>query len=86
MTINHRIGFDVDGDSTDLYSVLPSDKWEGFSYADYRNGEQKILKPALEKLGYYNIAFYMGEQDSFGPLSRVVFAYKDGVRFTFIYG
>ena len=45
--------------------------FDGFVFADYWNGEQNLLKPRLEELGYTNIRFYNGEADSFGPLMRV---------------
>lgn len=44
----------------------------GFSFSDYMRGEQDILKPQLEALGYTDVRFHMGERDSFGPLSRVI--------------
>ncbi len=71
---------------TDLHEILPDDVWGEFSYADYYNGEQNILKPALEKLGYYDVRFYMGERDSFGPLSRVVKASHPDGAIRAIYG
>lgn len=46
--------------------------FKDFSFADWYNGEKNILTPQLQKLGYSNIRWSMGEQDSFGPLSRVV--------------
>jgi hypothetical protein len=48
--------------------------------------EAKIAKPALEALGYSRVMFGDGERDSFGPLTRLVWAEKDGKRVKFIYG
>lgn len=69
----------------DLANVV---SFEGFSFSvlEYRNGEQTILKPQLEKLGYTDVHFFMGERDSFGPLSRVVTCVKDGQPVSFYYG
>jgi hypothetical protein len=68
----------------DLSQVI---SFEGFSYPDYYRGEREILQPRLEALGYTNVQWYMGEQDEFGPLSRVCYATKaDGNIERFIYG
>ena len=76
-----------DDDYVDLYKILPREVWEGFTYSEYYIGEDKILKPALEKLGYKHIQFSMGERDSFGPLSRIVWMMdKDGNPVRAIYG
>lgn len=73
-------------ESQDLLTFL-GDEVSDFDFSSYHSGEQRILKPALEKRGYTNVSFYMGEQDSFGPLSRGVVA-KDpeGKRVRFYYG
>jgi hypothetical protein len=69
---------------TDLYEIISMD---GFDYAMFFRDEQNILKPRLEKAGYKEIVFVMGEQDSFGPLTRVVVCTdKDDNRCYFIYG
>lgn len=52
-----------------LWDVISSD---GFNYNDYAENEQSIIKPRLEEKGYSSIIFAMGEQDSFGPLTRIV--------------
>lgn len=52
----------------------------------YGDWERNVAIPALEALGYNHISFYNGEVDSFGPLSRVVTATKDGKRVKFMYG
>jgi hypothetical protein len=54
--------------------------------SSYWKWEVKTATPLLEKLGYANIRFSMGECDSFSPLTRVVTAEKNGVRYRFIYG
>ena len=70
----------------DLYQTFPG-ILEGFSYEDYYKGEQIIIKPALEKLGYTNVRFGDGERDSFGPLSRVVIVTApDGKLTHYVYG
>ena len=69
----------------DLYKVIP-EAFEKFTFCNYYTDESKYLKPALEKLGYTNVHFVMGERDSFGPLSRVVIAKKDGVTVKLVYG
>ena len=49
--------------------------------------EKEILEPQLLDLGYTDITWWMGEQDSFGPLSRLCKAIdKKGNEVTFIYG
>ncbi len=58
-----------DEESQDLLDFLGDDA-EGFNFREYLDGERDILRPALVKRGYKHITFYMGEEDSFGPLSR----------------
>ena len=66
---------------------LPSEFWSRFSFEDYHRDEQQLLKPALEAQGFTNVVFSMGEQDSFGPLSRVVTCEdKTGKTRYFVYG
>jgi hypothetical protein len=60
--------------------------FEGFTFQDWRNGELEILQPRLQAAGYYNIKWAMGEEDSFGPLTRICHASLRGVRYHFIYG
>jgi hypothetical protein len=49
--------------------------------------EREILEPQLIDLGYTDITWWMGEEDSFGPLSRLCRAIdKHGDEVTFIYG
>jgi hypothetical protein len=70
----------------DLYRLIP-DAMEQFDYELYHTGEERLIKPALEKLGYTNIRFSMGERDSFGPLSRIVHATNpEGQRIQIVYG
>lgn len=70
----------------DLFKVLGNERVKDFSFERYIEGEEKILKPALEQLGYNNVSFYMEERDSFGPLIRGCTAYKDGQKHWFFYG
>ena len=59
----------------------------GFDFSKYWSGEQNILKPALERRGFTQVAFFDGERDSFGPLSRIVTATDaKGQSRKFIYG
>jgi hypothetical protein len=68
----------------DLWDVISS---EGFDFNDYAEHEQIILKPRLEEKGYSSIVFAMGEEDSFGPLTRVVQCVDaQGNDTTFVYG
>ena len=61
--------------------------FDGFSFADYWNGEQNILKPQLIKLGYTDIRFRTAEGDSFGPLVRVCNCVDpDGIQRKYFYG
>ena len=58
-----------------------------FSFINYREGEEELLRPRLEELGFSDIRFSMGECDSFGPLTRVVHARNGkGTPMQFIYG
>jgi len=57
-----------------------------FCSQSYWKWEDETATPLLEKLGYANIRFSMGECDSFGPLTRIVTADKDGIPYRFIYG
>lgn len=52
----------------------------------YREDEEEIIKPAMERKGFSRIAFFTGEQDSFGPLSRGIRAWKDDKGYIFYYG
>lgn len=71
----------------DLMSFLSHAEVKDFDFGDYRKGETEILEPALAKRGFTNIGFYMGEQDSFGPLSRGCVALDPtGKRVRFFYG
>lgn len=58
-----------------------------FDFGNWSKGERDILRPALERRGFTDVGFYMGEQDSFGPLSRGVSATNpEGARVRFYYG
>jgi hypothetical protein len=76
--------------STDSYEYLPdiiSFREFDYSVAVYVNQELTILQPQLEKLGYTEIIWLPGEEDSFGPLSRVCRAFdEDGNLHWFYYG
>lgn len=72
----------------DLLEVIGEDAADkpDFCSRSYWKWEDETATPLLEKLGYANIRFSMGECDSFGPLTRIVTAEKDGIRYRFIYG
>src|SRR5690606_22144760 len=58
-----------------------------FSFEKWAEGEEEIIRPALERRGYSDIGFYMIEEDSFGPLIRGVIAKNpEGKRVRFYYG
>jgi hypothetical protein len=73
---------------TNLFTVIGNHLSRDKRYCGemYWDWEDNVAKPALEALGYERVTFHMGERDTFGPLSRKVFAYKDGRRHEFIYG
>ena len=72
----------------DLLELIGEDAANEPDYcsSSYWKWEDKTATPLLMKLGYANIRFSMGECDSFGPLTRVVTAEKNGIRYRFIYG
>ena len=74
---------DYEDDYEDLGSVI---SFADFSFSEYWKGEQEILTPRLKELGFTDICFVMGERDSFGPLSRICLANKNGKLVKFIYG
>lgn len=63
----------------DLFTVIGMVDMDGYCASDYWRWEDRVARPALEALGYTQVCFSMGECDSFGPLSRIVTATKDGV-------
>lgn len=69
----------------DAINVDTSDS-SHFCDREYYLWEDNIAKPALEALGYKDIVFADGERDSFGPLTRIVYAKKDDISIKFIYG
>lgn len=75
----------VDGiEYVDVYDALPGVQ---IDYDDYVRYEREVLTPALEKAGYViDGPWRMGERDSFGPLSRVVTAERDGETVYVCYG
>jgi len=61
--------------------------FEGFVFSKWYEGEPQILQPRLEALGYTNVKWFMGERDSFGPLTRYCEATTpDGDRVKLWYG
>ncbi len=77
---------------TDLFSVIgdvPTTNASGFCSQSgdkwYFDWEDEIAKPALEALGYSHVKFRTGDGDSFGPLTRIVSATKDGITYQFMY-
>lgn len=71
----------------DLMKILPYSVWTLFSFSTWDEDEEKVLKPALKRLGYTDIYFFSGESDSFGPLTRIVrMTKKNGQRITAVYG
>ena len=56
--------------TTSRTNVFETIEYGNFSYANYWDGEQNIIKPALEAKGFTNVKFFSLEADSFGPLIR----------------
>jgi len=76
----------------DVLKGIDTSESSGYCNCDYHSNhptyydwERNIAKPALEALGYRCVVFADGERDSFGPLSRLVYAKKENERFTFYY-
>lgn len=72
-----------------LFDILKDDaSVDAFDFADYRNGEQDILVPALRRKGFDVVHFVTGERDSFGPLSRIAICVdrKTGITRRLVYG
>jgi hypothetical protein len=69
----------------DLWSYLELAA-DAFDFENYSHDEEKVLKPALERKGFTRISFFMGEQDSSGPLSRGIHAWKNDKGYIFYYG
>ena len=68
----------------DLYEILPD---IDIDFDNYWKCEQEVITPALMQKGFSEIEWYMGERDSFGPLSRYTKCYdKDGNERRFVYG
>lgn len=75
------------GKSQDLFDFLDREEIDHFDFEDWYAGEKSIFRPALEKRGYTNISFSMGEEDSFGPLIRLIRCQDtDGKWVRFYYG
>ena len=63
--------------------------FDGFEWNSktYFEQERTILQPRMEALGYSEIIWLNGEQDSFGPLTRVCRAFdRKGDLHWFVYG
>jgi hypothetical protein len=76
-----------DRNARDLLDFLSDRVWKRFDFERYEDGERTVLRPALESKGFRDVAFYMIEQDSFGPLVRGCVAKdKNGKRVRFVYG
>jgi hypothetical protein len=69
----------------DLWTYLELDA-SAFDFELYAEHEKTMLKPAFECKGFSRVSFFMGEQDSFGPLSRGIRAWKDDKSYVFYYG
>lgn len=70
----------------DLFDVLGAAA-DAFDWNRWRDGEERVLRPALEARGYTGVNFYMLEEDSFGPMIRGCVAHDaDGKRVRFFYG
>lgn len=67
----------------DLHDTI---SFEGFDFLKWYEHEKAILQPRLEEQGYEVVEWMMGEHDSFGPLTRICAASKDGKLHWFIYG
>jgi hypothetical protein len=68
-----------------IFTYLGLDAVE-FSFRSYAEDEKRIIKPAMEAKGFTMVAFFMGEQDSFGPLSRGIRAVREEKGYVFYYG
>lgn len=70
-----------------LFDIVPDSDLKDFRFAEYFKGEREILTPALQHAGYtLEGAFFSGERDTWGPLSRCIYAVKDGERVCLVYG
>ena len=69
----------------DLLEILGSVAMDNYCSRYYWEWEDEIATPRLKDLGYSNIQWCMGEQDSFGPLARIVHCDKDGQHYRFVY-
>ena len=64
----------------DLFRFIGPEATERFEaiagpdYRGYSEGENVVIRPALERRGFGKVRFSDGERDSFGPLSRIVTA------------
>ena len=70
----------------DFEDMPDSVSFDGFNFSDHYNGERDILQPQLENLGYTVVAWYDGDADGFGTLSRYAVCRKGGDTHRFMYG
>ena len=72
---------------TDLFDTIGTKvSMSNYCWPLYWLWEDCIAASRLKELGYTMVTFHMGEQDSFGPLSRIVRCKKGGVSYEFVYG
>lgn len=70
----------------DLLAILGEVNMDGYCGYHYTRWENEVATPRLRELGYEVVGWFMGERDSFGPLSRVVHVSKDGELSKLVYG
>ena len=74
-------------EANDLFTFLDAIETVNFRFENYLDGEDKLLRPALEQRGFTNVCFGMLEEDSFGPLTRECVAVDpSGKTVRFFYG
>lgn len=67
----------------EVFNEVPNGWTDPSSYREY---ETEKLTPWLESMGFTDINWRMGEQDSFGPLSRMAYMRLNDHTFIYIYG
>lgn len=78
-----------ESEARDVFDVISKRAARRFRFdrEHWRNDEERVLRPALERAGYRDVGFHMIEEDSFGPLIRgVVATDPSGKRVRFYYG
>jgi hypothetical protein len=78
----------VDGPVLEYYSLMDIIDFKEFRFDHtYREQEKELLQPQLEALGYNVIKWVPGEQDCFGPLTRLCQTSRgSGEHIWFVYG